>query len=195
MENDYLAHHGVKGMKWGVRRTPEQLGHPKADGKTMRRVKNDYDSSSKQPSKQKQGMSTAKKVAIGAAVVGGTALAAYGASRYVNAVKDDNFSYHMARGRALSTAYLSKNTFRDMAAYNSGDWRRDARLEKLEGKTMQRIYDSEARAAGKDSFRTARRNAKDYRKLTKENPYSDPGRIMYEKRYRDRYAYNVPRSK
>lgn len=27
----FLAHYGVKGMKWGVRRTPEQLGHrPKA---------------------------------------------------------------------------------------------------------------------------------------------------------------------
>lgn len=27
MENNELQHYGVKGMKWGVRRTPEQLGH------------------------------------------------------------------------------------------------------------------------------------------------------------------------
>lgn len=27
--NDYLAHHGIKGQKWGVTRTPEQLGHMK----------------------------------------------------------------------------------------------------------------------------------------------------------------------
>lgn len=29
-EYDYLEHHGVKGQKWGIRRTPEQLGHKKS---------------------------------------------------------------------------------------------------------------------------------------------------------------------
>ena len=30
----YLMHHGIKGMKWGVRRTPEQLGHRKVSTKS-----------------------------------------------------------------------------------------------------------------------------------------------------------------
>ena len=39
-ETDYLAHHGIKGQKWGVRRTPEELGHkPKGSG-TKKKVKN-----------------------------------------------------------------------------------------------------------------------------------------------------------
>lgn len=29
MYDDYLMHYGIKGMHWGVRRTPEQLGHLK----------------------------------------------------------------------------------------------------------------------------------------------------------------------
>lgn len=29
MENA-IYHYGVKGMRWGIRRTPAQLGHPKA---------------------------------------------------------------------------------------------------------------------------------------------------------------------
>ena len=38
-ETDYPAHHGIKGQKWGVRRTPEELGHrskaPKAPKKSI----------------------------------------------------------------------------------------------------------------------------------------------------------------
>lgn len=30
MDNNSLEHYGIKGMHWGVRRTPEQLGHKKA---------------------------------------------------------------------------------------------------------------------------------------------------------------------
>ena len=31
-----LYHHGIKGMKWGVRRTPEELGHRQAKREEMR---------------------------------------------------------------------------------------------------------------------------------------------------------------
>lgn len=31
--DDYLEHHGIKGQKWGVRRTPEQLGHAVSKGR------------------------------------------------------------------------------------------------------------------------------------------------------------------
>ena len=33
MDNNQLTHHGIKGMKWGVRRTPAQLGHKTGSSK------------------------------------------------------------------------------------------------------------------------------------------------------------------
>ena len=36
-ENEYLAHHGIKGQKWGVRRTPEQLGHKTISGEKLKK--------------------------------------------------------------------------------------------------------------------------------------------------------------
>lgn len=37
MDNGTLAHHGIKGMKWGVRRTPAQLGHGPGRKRIVRR--------------------------------------------------------------------------------------------------------------------------------------------------------------
>lgn len=36
MHDDDLTHWGIKGMKWGVRRTPEQLGHKKTRTRRFR---------------------------------------------------------------------------------------------------------------------------------------------------------------
>lgn len=56
-----LAHHGIKGMKWGVRRSPEQLGHvPKKKPKFSIKIKNgekpkkQAEVKSKEPSEKKK---------------------------------------------------------------------------------------------------------------------------------------------
>lgn len=47
MENGVLVHYGVLGMKWGVRRTPAQLGH-RTKSKTIKRSRESPKSKSKE---------------------------------------------------------------------------------------------------------------------------------------------------
>lgn len=58
MNEAYLMHHGVKGMKWGVRRTKPSTGDSRGSSKTPVPSK----------PKAKKGMSKAAKIAAGAAV-------------------------------------------------------------------------------------------------------------------------------
>ena len=57
--NDELQHHGVKGMEWGVRRTPAQLGHETSG--TRKRASGGSTSSKSSP--QKKRVFGAKKAA------------------------------------------------------------------------------------------------------------------------------------
>ena len=55
--DDELYHFGIKGMKWGVIRTPEQLGHRSGNSATTRRVVNDYNRMSDKEFKAKYSVS------------------------------------------------------------------------------------------------------------------------------------------
>lgn len=57
---DSFEHHGIKGQKWGVRRTPEQLGYSKSDSPMTKRVKKDYNSMDNREFKGKYGVSKKK---------------------------------------------------------------------------------------------------------------------------------------
>lgn len=72
-----LTHYGIKGMKWGVRRTPEQLGNTKSKSRWKRNV------------------------AIGATVVAG-ALAAYGTYKFVKGVRDQSLELAIEKGKRMA---------------------------------------------------------------------------------------------
>ena len=103
VSDDILAHYGILGMKWGVRRYQNKDGTLTAEGKIRDRAanaaaKNSSIAFNKNTDSGHQTSSSthsvgnkiktlvtkenAKKVAIGAAIVAGTAFAIYGATHY-----------------------------------------------------------------------------------------------------------------
>lgn len=141
MNNSYLQHHGVKGMKWGVRRFENKDGSLTAAGK-KRYAKQD-DISSEEQAKREQRKATAKKVAIGAAVVGGTVLAAYGAYKFNDYIKMESTKVHMKNGEkfginnpdesfgaALKNVVDDRSTSRAARQYQKDVARRNAKIDR-----------------------------------------------------------------
>lgn len=113
MQATYLAHHGVKGMKWGVRRFQNKDGSLTSVGKrrygheSQKNGQKDAQQTSANDT-QKKGMSTGKKVAIGAAAVAGVALAAYGAKKYVDYKNSSAGKASRALGEAQAKQVFDK---------------------------------------------------------------------------------------
>lgn len=103
LEENELEHFGIKGMKWGVRRTPEELGHRKAQKAAKRAAR-----AEKVKATAKKAAAVAKK--YGPAVVGGAALAVFGGASMKYAIGSQVGKAAIRTGSQVLSRVLRSNS-------------------------------------------------------------------------------------
>lgn len=146
-----LQHHGVKGMKWGKRKArPEAVGRT-SGGKQSATTEEDR-------AKEARRKKVKRAAIIGAAVVC-TALAAYGAKKASDVLKDKAFKSAHERGKKAIEKYMDKQFLtKTRSVYND----KDALMKTLDG------LDGEFRRLSMENNRYAQRASKNTVTAVKE---------------------------
>lgn len=187
---DELYHYGVKGMRWGhrKRRYDDNVYAKKAAYKqakkdykqsrknregwedvakkntALEKAKYEYGKSKKDYDASPEGKAAAKArakkaVKVGAAVAG-TALAAYGAYKLNKWVKTKNCQIAAERGREHAEKYFFDMQLSRQRAFDANPAMKSMKFE-VDVNADARRY---ARNAANDSFRTAAKNVRNYKK-------------------------------
>lgn len=135
METLYLAHHGIKGQKWGVRRFQNKDGSYTLAGKNRRsgqqNERADSTESHRLTGKQK------RLLALGAAAVG-TGLAVYGFHRYRDVLNDRTLKALAVEGKVIAedpsnTMHMFKHRIPNQALITNKQITLNQRVRAYEG--------------------------------------------------------------
>lgn len=159
-----LYHYGVKGMKWGIRRTPEQLGRKinKLDNKNAKLTKklnpNDTIKARNYASKSAKYKSKASKHSMKARNYGDLANRLNGSDRdgaYTRGAEDAARSNQQREAR--KAAKYTKKASRYQLKYNKINDKQNAVKAKInKNKALQSMYRSTIRDLNSDSIKKGR---------------------------------------
>ena len=135
LDEDYISHHGIKGMKWGVRRYENYNGTLTSAGK-KRYDKNEDSSNPKSKSSSGKVKQIAKKAAKGAAIAGGAALAGYAAYKAGSKIHDNKLK---KKARLAANEAIEENPW----ARNFSKAGKEATKQDLADKTYSSMKRSE----------------------------------------------------
>ena len=182
LDVDYISHHGIKGMKWGVRRYQNYDGTRTAKGKVQDRK----NSKKRMSNSVKNGLKTAAKIAGAAALVGGTVAVAnaigsssgdsthsYSKSNYSNKRRNDSYTSgakewydnYSKQQKASQDAESKRRSAQD--AKHEKYWKESAERDKKwneEYKRNKKASEDDAR----ERWNNAWDNARNYKRAERE---------------------------